>query len=117
MVILRKYETCFSIETSRRLRDLDLEILETDKAIAGLRWMCSNTTSSIAERLFFSIEELEAGKADLYHKKLLTAYPKADAIYEDRIVYLCGEEALCQMKTTGLIECCGNISGRKLYAI
>ena len=43
--------------------------------------------------------------------------PKADAIYEDKIIAICSLPGLIGMKEAKLIECCANINGRKLYAI
>lgn len=44
-------------------------------------------------------------------------YPGMDTLYEDTIVSLIGEEGLYTLRTHHLIETCGNIQGRKLYAI
>lgn len=42
---------------------------------------------------------------------------KGNAIYEDTIVELCGYTALTALKEFHLIEGCGTIDGRKLYAV
>ena len=44
-------------------------------------------------------------------------FPKADAIYEDKIVSLVGNGAFERLKGAGCIEFCGEIGGRKLYAV
>lgn len=56
-------------------------------------------------------------KANEYLQLLKTTYPKADAIYEDAIIEICGEEGLMTLRESRLIEGCGIIEGRKLYAI
>jgi hypothetical protein len=55
--------------------------------------------------------------ANEYMRQLKTAFPKADAIYEDAIIEICGEEGLMTLRESRLIEGCGIIEGRKLYAI
>ena len=44
-------------------------------------------------------------------------YPGMETLYEDTIVSLIGEEGLYILRTHHLIETCGNLEGRKLYAI
>lgn len=56
-------------------------------------------------------------KANEYLQLLKIAYPKADAIYEDAIIEICGEEGLMALRESRLIEGCGIINGCKLYAI
>lgn len=56
-------------------------------------------------------------KANEYMSQLKAAFPKADAIYEDAIIEICGEEGLMTLRESRLIEGCGIINGRKLYAI
>lgn len=40
-----------------------------------------------------------------------------DAIYEDYIILLVGEDGLNKLKENRLVESCGSINGRKLYAL
>lgn len=56
-------------------------------------------------------------KANEYLQLLKTAYPKADAIYEDAIIDICGREGLLSLRENRLIELCGVLEGRRLYAI
>lgn len=42
---------------------------------------------------------------------------KAEAIYEDAIISLVGEVGLSLLREFNLIESCGIIEGKKLYAI
>lgn len=56
-------------------------------------------------------------KANEYMQQLKTAFPKADAIYEDTIIDICGREGLLCLREIRLIESCGIIEGRRLYAI
>lgn len=53
---------------------------------------------------------------DLY-KKLMLAFPKADAIYEDSIVDIVGYDGLMLLRKEHMIESCGILEGRKLYAV
>lgn len=48
---------------------------------------------------------------------LRETYPKADAIYEDAIIELIGNDGLLTLRESKLIEGCGSINNRKLYAI
>jgi hypothetical protein len=56
-------------------------------------------------------------KANEYMRQLKTAFPKADAIYEDAIIDICGREGLLFLRESRLIELCGVIEGRRLYAV
>ena len=56
-------------------------------------------------------------KANVYLAQLKSAYPKADAIYEDTIIDLLGREGLLSLRESHLIELCGVLEGRRLYAI
>ena len=42
---------------------------------------------------------------------------KADALYMDTIINAVTEAGFWKLFKYGLIECCGNFDGRKLYAI
>lgn len=69
------------------------------------------------EETYYRTKKLEDCKDRLCYAKLLLTFPHADAVYDDAIISLCGVEALYRMKKLGLIEYCGVIAGRKLYAI
>lgn len=56
-------------------------------------------------------------KANAYLAQLKSTYPKADAIYEDTIIDLLGREALLLLRESRLIELCGVLEGRRLYAV
>lgn len=56
-------------------------------------------------------------KANEYMRQLKAAFPKADAIYEDAIIDICGREGLLYLRESRLIELCGVLEGRRLYAI
>ena len=56
-------------------------------------------------------------KANEYMRQLKAAFPKADAIYEDAIIDICGREGLLSLRESHLIELCGVIEGRRLYAV
>lgn len=57
-------------------------------------------------------EMLASNCADL----LKEMYPQADAIYEDAIIELVGEAGLMALREMRMVESCGSIYGRKLYA-
>ena len=42
---------------------------------------------------------------------------KAEAVTEEAIINDLGEEALHMLRRYGLIECCGVLNGRKMYAV
>lgn len=48
---------------------------------------------------------------------LREAYPQADAIYEDAIIDLVGEAGLMALREMRMVESCGSIFGRRLYAL
>lgn len=56
-------------------------------------------------------------KANEYMRQLKAAFQKADAIYEDTIIDICGSEGLLSLRESRLIELCGVLEGRRLYAI
>ena len=56
-------------------------------------------------------------KANEYMRQLKAAFPKADAIYEDAIIDICGMEGLLSLRENHRIELCGVIEGRRLYAV
>lgn len=63
-----------------------------------------------------SIEE-KMKKANEYLRQLKTEYPQAEAIYEDAIIRICGMDGLMTLREMRLIELCGIINGRQLYAV
>ena len=69
------------------------------------------------EEVQLKIQDLttQIAKADHYRLQLL--YPGIEAIYEDRIVEICGKSSIKEMVSNGLIESCAMINGRKLYAL
>lgn len=70
-----------------------------------------------AEIMWNNQKIVYAKLAEANHKKIKICYPRADAVYEDRIIAMCTMSGLIAMKKANLIECCANINGRKLYAI
>ena len=56
-------------------------------------------------------------KANEYLRQIKEALPQADAVYEDFIIDLCGMEGLMTLRESRLIELCGVLEGRRLYAI
>lgn len=69
------------------------------------------------EEVQLKIQDLttQIAKADHYRLQLL--YPGIEAIYEDRIIEICGKSSVKEMVSNGLIESCAVINGRKLYAL
>ena len=113
MIILRKYTNCTEEEV-KALVSTDISIACVDKRIATLKELLD---SSLGKVCFNRIKELEGYKAKLYYEKLLFAFPKADAVYEDAIVSICGLSGLEALRSYGLIESCACVNGRKLYVI
>lgn len=66
-------------------------------------------------RAFAILKTADEAKKTL--EALKRKYPGMDTLYEDAIISLIGEEGLYTLRTHHLIETCGNIQGRKLYAI
>lgn len=56
-------------------------------------------------------------KANEYMRQLKATFPQAEAIYEDAIIDICGMEGLMSLRENRLIELCGVLEGRRLYAI
>ena len=56
-------------------------------------------------------------KANEYYNILKKHYPKADALYEDKIIDLVGRDGLRALREAHKIETCAMFYGRKLYAI
>ena len=55
--------------------------------------------------------------ANEIYARVRETYPKADAVYEDAIIALVGYEGLIALREMHLIETCGILYGRKLYAL
>lgn len=70
----------------------------------------------IFKRNHFARLMTEAQTKEVY-RDLKGMFPKADAIYEDKIIETVGEEALYNLRKYHLIETCANFNNRKLYAI
>lgn len=63
------------------------------------------------------VAKIEHKPASYYLSLLRKHYPRADAIYEDVIIDICGYDGFELLRKTHSIEPCGIIYGRKLYAI
>ena len=70
-----------------------------------------------AEQMWSNEKAMAKNLAEANYQKIRLYYSKADAIYEDKIIAICGLPGLISMKEAKLIECFANINGRKLYAI
>lgn len=55
--------------------------------------------------------------ADQAYKTVKDVCDEFDAIYEDYIVYLVGYEGLHLLQKNRLVETCGVVHGRQLYAL
>lgn len=60
---------------------------------------------------------MEVIMANEYLREIKEALPQADAVYEDTIIDICGTEGLAALRESRLIELCGVLEGRRLYAI
>lgn len=63
------------------------------------------------------VKKIESKTTAYYINLLRKHYPRADAIYEDIIIDICGWDGFEVLRKTNSIECCGYLYGRKLYAI
>lgn len=61
--------------------------------------------------------EVKTQKANEYLRQIKAAYPQAEAIYEDAIIRICGVDGLMALREMRLIELCGILEGRRLYAV
>lgn len=62
--------------------------------------------------------KFKANEAQDYYNSLCNYFKgKANAIYEDAIIAIIGKRGLSLLREFNLIETCGIIDGRKLYAI
>lgn len=55
--------------------------------------------------------------ADQVYKTVKDVCGDLDAVYEDYIIYLVGYEGLYVLRENKLVESCGVVNGRKLYAL
>lgn len=63
------------------------------------------------------VAKIEHKPVSYYINLLRKHYPRADAIYEDTIIEICGKEGFESLRKNRRIEFCGTLYGRKLYAI
>lgn len=63
------------------------------------------------------VKKIEAKPVSYYLNLLRKHYPRADAIYEDAIIDICGQDGFEALRKNKCIEACGYFYGRKLYAI
>lgn len=63
------------------------------------------------------VKKIEHKPVSYYINLLRKHYPRADAIYEDAIIDICGQDGFETLRENRRIEPCGVIYGRKLYAI
>lgn len=63
------------------------------------------------------VAKIESKPAIYYYKLLRKHYPHADAVYEDIIIEICGQDGFESLRKRGFIEYCGILYGRKIYAI
>ena len=54
---------------------------------------------------------------DQVYETVKEVFNDLDAIYEDYLIYLVGFEGYYALLENGLLEGCGVINGRKLYAL
>lgn len=63
------------------------------------------------------VKKIEAKPVSYYLNLLRKHYPRADAIYEDAIIDICGQDGFEALRKNKCIEACGYLYGRKLYAV
>ena len=63
------------------------------------------------------VAKIEHKKPTYYLNLLRKNYPRADALYEDVIIDICGKVGFEALRKNKCIEACGYFYGRKLYAI
>ena len=63
------------------------------------------------------VAKIEHKQPAYYINLLRKHYPRADAIYEDVIIDICGMDGFESLRRNKCIEFCGTLYGRKLYAI
>lgn len=80
------------------------------------------TLKATSKNLELLVEELEKIKQSRRYANICmlivkSTVEKLDALYEDYIIKLVGIHGLGALKKHGLIEMCGMVNGRTLYAI
>lgn len=63
------------------------------------------------------VKKVEHKPVSYYLNLLRKHYPRADAIYEDVIIDICGMDGFESLRRNKCIEFCGTLYSRKLYAI
>ena len=63
------------------------------------------------------VAKIECKPTIYYYKLLRKHYPRADTLYEDVIIDICGKVGFETLRKNKYIEACGYFYGRKLYAI
>lgn len=63
------------------------------------------------------VAKIERKPVKYYYKLLRKHYPRADAVYEDTIIEICGQDGFESLKKNRYIEYCGYLYGRRLYAV
>lgn len=63
------------------------------------------------------VAKIEHKPVSYYLNLLRKHYPRADAIYEDVIIDICGQDGFEALRKNKCIEACGYLYGRKLYAV
>ena len=63
------------------------------------------------------VTKIERKPTIYYYNLLRKHYPRADTLYEDVIIDICGKVGFEALRKNKYIEACGYFYGRKLYAI
>ena len=63
------------------------------------------------------VAKIEHKPVSYYLNLLRKHYPRADTLYEDVIIDICGKVGFEALRKNKYIEACGYFYGRKLYAI
>ena len=63
------------------------------------------------------VAKIERKPTIYYYNLLRKHYPRADTLYEDVIIDICGKVGFEALRKNKYIEACGYFYGRKLYAI
>ena len=62
-------------------------------------------------------KQLLVSDPKLLHEIMAGCFRGIDAMYEDYIIYLIGEEGFWILRRNGVLESCGSIDGRRLYTV
>lgn len=54
---------------------------------------------------------------DFYYRVMWSEFQGSDALYEDYIIHMIGVVGLNALKDNRLLESCGVVNGRQLYAL